>query len=481
MTINLLLEEGFDLEGNRERAVTKNYNLAKVWIKPNDTKEKLDQIKSGNTEKMSNNDRASYLLATHILRKTAANKRLKQETRDDATTLLKNAGIDLTSMRDEDRDIFRQASEHFNKEHEKINKGPEETPAEEPPEETKKAPSSVEEPSVTPDTTDIETPETKDSETLTTSEKELSPKETVDEIKKLGKETTDKMQKVIGRHQEEGKKERELKANKISKRFETKIKSYVEKANAGPRNARVALLLAKRDARVDLNSVNATSLKGALGRGIQGAKEGLERRSEAIKSAIGRTKEKLDKSENLKKVSDTYKKVKERVVQGTEKAVERVGEKISKSAEKGRVKTDQREQEGATTTTEKIKQGVKSAGEAVASKVGTVGSKIKDILNKRKEDNIKKNKTINVSDIIKHPTEKQAETPIEKPVNKPAQTKEAPQVVKQAETLSPEEEKKRNETIKKLAAQAANRKKGAVALSAARQPIKYVRGVRKIS
>jgi len=332
MTLEMLLEAGFDFTGNKERAITKNEKVANVWLRPKDTADRITKIKTG--ENMGEKDKENYLTALHVMRKIASNKRLKQERRDKAAELLKNAGVDLASLKDEDRKLLDQAKENFNKKHAETNRGPEEDPREEPTTEPARpsAQPATSEPEPEDSEPDIQDePETSDESEPEAEELTTTPKKASNTIASLRDSTKAKIQEVIDKMEKEGKREKVEEARKVLRKFEKRMSSLQGKALAGPRNAREALNFAKAEASNYLNKAHAVPLKGAIGRSVQGTGEALGRAKERAIKTIGRAKEAYKSSETLNKIGDVASKVKERIIPTVEKGVEKIGQKIEKA------------------------------------------------------------------------------------------------------------------------------------------------------
>jgi uncharacterized membrane protein len=345
-----MLNESFKFEKlNKESAITKNYNQAKVFLKSGDIKEKISKLKAG--EDIPSEEKKNLLTALHIARKVSINKRLKDETREEASNFLKNAGIDLNDMKEDGRKLMiksRQVFENRFKESKEdlpkdssLEKTKEDSKEEkirvakpkiksdiEEPKETEEEPEDVEDTEEEPEDvedTEYEAPDYKKPD------KVFDPNETSNEIQQMREKTADYIEKVLSRVK--GKKEKEARVRNVLKRFQNKLERLEKKAQAGPKNARDAYnsaVSSSRIAKIDAENVLA---KDVVGRTIQTAGEVAKSGIKGAKELAKRTGEAIDKNEQLRKIGQTYSKVKERVKSAAEKGVERIGEKISKVQE----------------------------------------------------------------------------------------------------------------------------------------------------
>jgi hypothetical protein len=337
MTLNMLLEAGFEFEGLRKiSAINKNLPVAKNWLRPKETKEKIDKIKTGETEEMNKNDLDNYLTSVYILRKIAGNRSFSAKTREEASNALNNVGIDLTSLKDSDKEVLKKGRETFEKRYNDSNPpiGEPEEPSE--PETTEKeSEAPAEEPAKEPEKPS-EPDETPFEDDLLDRTKVIrSPKKASREIQKMMDSTLPKIKDAI----EKVKKSKDMASKLNARKLETLLSKYRRKMNslqgraeAGPKNARQAHNAARTETELTLSKLTTIPLKGAVRRGIQGSKEAIQRAAERGKEAYERAKSAVEKSETLRRIGQTSKKAMERVKSATEKGLERVGQKIEQSA-----------------------------------------------------------------------------------------------------------------------------------------------------
>lgn len=340
--------EGFKFSGlNKEVALTRNFKTAAVWLRSNVAKNEIQKIKQKDTEGMTPSDLSNYLLSLHISRKVAGNKRLKQETRDAASKLLKNVGIDITSIKEDDAKILKNARLTFEKIHQESNQKPEEK--ENGQEETKSKQEKVTARTTGTTETGTESGESEPGQPAEKSseeeikkqiaaeiepEKLRSPKETSQEIKKLKQNSAAQMQEIINglqTSQDIAAKMNSAKVNAILAKFNRRMNGLETKALAGPRNARDALNMAQAEAAVQLNNAKRATLKGAVRRGIGRSEEALKSAGEKISKISQRAKQFSKESETAEKIRSAVGKAKEKIKTGAEGALEKTISSVEKS------------------------------------------------------------------------------------------------------------------------------------------------------
>lgn len=415
------LNEAFEFENkSKETAYTKNYNQAKVFLKDKELKDKIDRLKEGDPDASTNETTKNILTSIAVARKVANNKRMKEETRKEAEELLQNAGIDLKSVRENDKKILEKAKEVFNKryqeaqgEEEKEDKEEITTSKTSEPKKEKAPEKEKESEEETPEEDDepkkVEVPTTTKGEK--TSSKEKKEVRKLRDPQKIYGALEDYENKVINQVDEFIKKAPENKKKSLQKikndyftRYR-KEKNKIQKQRDRWENVPnfQSKLKATTNSQIAYNNAKAVLDRMFNKMEIKEAPGALERTGKAVKEtgqAIGRGVKKLAQTRAAQKAGQAIGRGAKKVGQ----VVGREAKKLGAAAKRGAEKASPASERGVEKAAEKIGSAIKTAKE--------VGKKVKEKLksSERKTPTETTKKKLNIQDFLK----KKEKTPEQK-------------------------------------------------------------------
>lgn len=381
-----LIDEAFDFAGKRpERAMTTNYNQARVFLGPYGravAKDTIEKIKAGEIEDIPKKELDNTLLAIHVFKKIAASKK-NYKVKEEATRILKNNGIDLATRTEEDLKIFKQAEKTFKKKYKEVNPPAEAKPAEEPATEipTAEQPTKAEVPAEEPTSREEpdETPEKKPEEEPKPEPEKVPTARVPVKIKELWRDAIIKFGQRVGLQQddinvlitmtedeelyEQQDEMSRFKAGQIERYlrgFSRKMDALARKAREMPSTAQDRLRTAQSEAAKSVFRAIRLASPSALNILKQRIQETGKGAVEKVKEVGKRAVEKITKTPAAEKTREVYKKAKEFTKAKAEQAVEKV---ISKAEEKRREKEGGPVQEKPET---KLKTGISKLKEKLA-------------------------------------------------------------------------------------------------------------------